>query len=228
MSQTIQHSGLNNLDVAPVYRDHAVVLQTRETPTDCLQREPQVTGNFLAAHRQLESVRRKADVAKAFAKAVQEQGNSFVGLATTENFHVFLVSISALPHHPQQLLLKAWKMRGNSCEFVEADLAHVGSIQGNGFATMCPRPQGIETYDVSGQMKAKNLFFAVFTNGDCLEGAVACNKQRSQRIAEAKQPVASLHGSATAHNVIQSRQILGPNSSGQAQLLQGAVGAAGA
>ena len=67
--------------------DDAVFVQPAEAAADRLQHQPQVARDLVAAHRQLEVVRRAADAAEPLAQAVHEQGHALTGLLLTYPVH---------------------------------------------------------------------------------------------------------------------------------------------
>ena len=226
MRNPLQFRGVGDLHQPAVHGDHAVLLQAGEPAAYRLQRKAEESRDVLAAHRQLEGVRGRADRPVTLGKPVQEQRDALVGLPAHEDLAVVGIAVDAMPDDPQQLLLQARHLRGDVGQVGERNLADVGGGQRHGFAAMAAVAKRIEPDEFAGQVETEDLLLPVLAGTDGLEGAVARDVHRLHRIAGAKQALATFHRAATADDVVQARQIARTDAGRKTQLLKRAMAAA--
>ena len=157
---------------------------------------------------------------------MQEQRDALVGLAAQQYVHVVAVAIQALPDDPQQLLLEDRQLCRDVGQLLERHVADIGGGQRDRLAAVSSIAHGIEADQLAWQMEAQNLLLAVLADRHRLEGAVTGHEHRRQRVAGAKQPLAPFDRATPTNDVVEANQIVGADAGGQAQLLQGALGAA--
>ena len=226
MGEAQQFGDVEDLDATAGHRDHAVVLQAGEAAADGFQGEAEKARDVLATHRQLEQTIGLADVAITLAETVQKQRDALVRLAADEDAEMVLVAIDALADHTEQLLLQAGYLPGDLGQKVVGHLADGGGGQRNAFATMMAAAERIEADELARQVEAEHLFFAVLADADRLERAIAGDEDRGQRIAKTEQAFAAGHGPTTLDDLVEPLQLFRADAAGQADLADGAVGAA--
>lgn len=226
MRKAQQFGDIDDFDATAGDRDDAVVLQAGEAAAHGFQRKPEETRDVLATHRQLELAVGLADDAIAFAEAVEEQGDALVGLTADEDAEMVLVAAHALADHAQQLLLQARDLRGDGRQLVVRHFADVGGGERDAFAAVFAGAQRVEADQFARQMEAEHLFLAILADADRLECAVAGDEDRGQRVAEVEQALAAGDGAAALDDLVEPLQLVRANPAGQAQLADGAVGAA--
>src|SRR5690606_21193441 len=182
LRQALQLGRIEHVHVPPGHGDHGVVLQPGESAADGLDREPQVAGDVLAAHRQPELQPGLPDVREALAHPVQEQRDALVGVPPREHFRVVLVERNALPDHPQQLPLHARQLGGEGGQFVGRHLAPLGCFERDRLAAAFAFGQRIQAHQFAGRVETDHALVAAFAEAGGLERAVARDVDRRPRI----------------------------------------------
>ena len=137
-----------------------------------------------------------------------------------------LVAVDALPDDAQQLVLQARHLRRDIFQLRQRHFADVGMGQRLRFAGMPAIAHRVEPHQLARQVKADHLRLAIAIHRHGLERAFARHEQRAQRLADAEQGFATLQRPPVEHDPVQLLHVLDTNARGQAQHLQGTIGAA--
>ena len=200
--------------------DHAILVQATEAAADRFQRQAEVARDLVAAHRQAEIVSGPADAPVALAQPVQEQGDPLAGLAARQHVDVIVVTVRALPDHPQQLLLQAGQLRGDGSQAGERQFADPRLGQRHRVAAVLAAADRIQPEQFAGQVEAEHVLLAGLVDADGLERAFAGHVHRAQRLAGTEQGFAGPQRLPALDHRIQPAQVIAVAAGRQAQALQ--------